>query len=137
MTVESGQYGRISKDASGTITGVRECTKWTFKKAASKHLYGSCATGGYKRTITGTQTVDGTLEGMYERDTPIEDSFDVGDRVLLQLHTDATAGHKFWVKIIDIGYDMDMDDGSPPKWTASYSMDDDSPSFNTTLTAIP
>lgn len=138
MTVESGQYGRVSKDVSGTITAIAECLEWTLQKTAPNRAYASCNTGGYKRTVVGTKQISGTIRTMYQRDTPIETFLDIGDRILLQLHTDATAGHKFWVVITGgPDYGQDIDDGLPPEANIQWMMDDPAPSFNTTLTAIP
>lgn len=138
MSVDSGQYGKISKDVGGTITAITECTNWSISKATPTTRYASCSTGGYSRTVTGVKQISGTIAGMFDRANPIEQILDIGDRILLQLHYNATAGHKFWVRITSgPNYNQDIKEGTAPEWTANWEMDDPAPAFNTTLTAIP
>lgn len=138
MSVDSGQYGRVSKDVSGTISAITECTNWTIDKSVSTTEYASCSTGGYSRTVAGVKKIKGTISGMFDRASPIESVLDIGDRILLQLHYNATAGHKFWVVITSgPNYGQDIKEGTAPEWTANWSLDDSEPAFNTTLTVIP
>ncbi len=145
--VQSGQYGNITVQqtsylspyaATGDAEVVTEATNWQMQRSAVSGAYASNKTKGWRRRVTGTKDVTGSIGGVYDVTLPIETQLDIGKRVYLRLYTSATKGHAFYARITGgPNYGMDIAEGNVPTWECSWEMDDPDPQFNINLTAIP
>ena len=116
MAAVSGQYGKISIGASN----VAECQSWSWSRSIADHAYASCATAGFKKRVAGTKDHSGSLGGVLDPADPVEDYFDEGDLVTLNLYVTATAYYIVPAMITELGVEVNVDDGDIIKWTASF-----------------
>lgn len=93
---------------------------WKLTREAALHRRATNATGGYKRTVAGTKSGSGTIEGDYDPAAPVEDHIREGDSVTLKLYTTATKFYLVPALIENIELTVDLDEGEIVAWTASF-----------------
>lgn len=116
MSVASGQYGSIKIGASS----VQECQGWEWQRSVTDHAYASCATNGFKKRVAGTKDHSGTMNGKYDLASNIEDFFDEGDIVTLNLYISTTAYYIVPAMITELSVSVDIDEGDIIPWSASF-----------------
>lgn len=116
MPTISGQYGSIKIGSSA----VQECTSWTWSRSVQEHAYASCATGGFKKRVAGTKDHSGSLEGKLDLDQSVEDFFDEGDIVTLNLYVSSTAFYVVPAMITELSIEVDIDEGDIVPWSANF-----------------
>jgi hypothetical protein len=117
MAVFSGKNGKVLAGASTVL----DVTKWEFNDEANTHRYASSATGGYKKTVAGTQQGDGSID--YKQSDSSQPTLRSGMSVTLKLYEDTT---HFWIVPAVIKSNkrsVDIDSGEEVGGTASFESD--------------
>lgn len=55
-----------------TFVNLREVTKWSWSAKVNKHEYASNFTGGIRRSLRGTKSASGSINGVYDPFNPIQ-----------------------------------------------------------------
>lgn len=116
MSTISGKDGKIMIGA----TKIADITRWNFKTTADTTRYASSATNGYKKSVAGSKSGDGSIEFKLDMADPITDDFDEGDEVILLLHLDETRYYTVPATIKDIDIGVTIDGGEVIAGTANF-----------------
>lgn len=116
MAAVSGTFGKIMIGSSNLV----ECTGWTWQRQVADHAYASCATGGFKKRVAGTKDHSGTLDGKFDPSDSIDDYFDEGDLVTLNLYVTSTDYYIVPAMITELSVEVDIDEGDIIPWSASF-----------------
>lgn len=116
MAVASGQYGTIKIGSSALV----ECMGWTWTRTVADHAYASCNTSGFKKRVAGTKDHSGTMNGKMDLAVEMEDYFDEGDLVTLNLYVNTTDYYIVPAMITELTVEVDIDEGDIIPWSASF-----------------
>lgn len=119
MTAISGQYGKAEIGASC----IAEVDSWSLNKECILHDYATCESpsDGGTAVLAGRKKHSGSLAGIYDDADPIEDYFDEGDSVTLNLYYTASKFYTGTAVIENINIpDVDITEGGPVRWEASF-----------------
>ena len=116
MAAISGSYGKVMVGTSNAP----DCQSWNWTRNVASHAYASCATSGFKKRVAGTKDHSGTIAGRVSVSDNIEDYFDEGDAVTLNLYVSTTAYYIVPALIEELSVEVDIDEGDIIKWNASF-----------------
>lgn len=116
MAVASGQYGKVMIGAST----VMECQSWRWSRTVADHAYASCATSGWKKRVAGTKDHSGSIAGKLDLASQLEDYFDEGDLVELNLYCSTTDYYIVPAMITSLDVEVDIDEGDIIGWSAEF-----------------
>jgi len=121
MTVISGQGGSVASDD----VLVAEVTRWTFSRRSNNPQHHGSGDGGFATSVPGVRRGSGTIEGKVDDDNWVLDQLEEGSEVSLTLNRFGTTGWVFPAIIDSIDFDVDIDDGAPTSFAASFSTQGD------------
>lgn len=126
MAAASGQYADVKIGSTSLV----ECTRWDMDESVVEHVYSSCATGGYRKRVTGPQDKAGTIEGIFDPASPIHSQIAPGDQVTLLLYVSATVYHSIPAVILTLNHGGEVENGDPLRWRATWGLNG-TPTMNT------
>lgn len=133
----SGKYGSVVKfDGVSTSEAIVECTKWTMDRELEDHTYASCATGGKKVHVPGTEDITGTVEGVLDPthgpDDPTKTGhlgIGTGIPLTLRLFMTTVDYHEIDVFFTKFSTEVDVESGDIVRWKADWVSNDAAPSL--------
>lgn len=121
MPGSSGQFG-LAQIAGTPGQNLVECTGWSMSKEAADHAYATCATGGYKRRITGTKDATGDVKGVLDPNAEIEAQIDVGFYVTYWLYITPSKYYTVPAAVLSLDIEVDIEEGDVIRWTSGYGL---------------
>jgi hypothetical protein len=118
MSAVSGQYGRAKMGGTALV----ECTRWDMDESVVEHVYSSCATAGYRKRVAGPKDKTGTIEGIFDPDSPIHNQIEPGDEVTLELFYEAAKHHQVPAMILTLNTGAEIEGGDPLRWRATWGL---------------
>lgn len=119
MAAASGQYGKAEIGSSC----IAEVDRWSLNKECILHDFATCETpsDGGTAVIAGRKKHSGSMSGIYDPADPVEDYFEEGDTVTLNLYYTASLYYTGSVVIENIQIpDVDIAEGAPLRWEAAF-----------------
>jgi len=118
MAVASGKSGSVQ--VSNTTIG--EVTRWTFDKGVNSGRFASSASGGYKRSVGGVKSGNGSISMKF--DYAAAAGVKEGSAVTLQLYLD-TSTHFYSVPALVTRMEVmvDIDNGEPTSVEFNFDTD--------------
>lgn len=115
----SGRNGKIRIGSSD----LAEITSWSFNPTANNPSWASSTSPGFKVRECGVRDGTVSFEGKYDVTDRINERFQVGDKVIVQLFYNATEFFTAPIIIDGITYECDMDDGEVFSFSVDASTD--------------
>lgn len=115
-TLKSGKYGQVLFGASA----YGEATSWNMTDEVDTTRFGTFGGGGFKKTVGGQRSANGSVEGKYDFNMPVEDFVGPGDEVVLKLYIDTTKFYQMSAVIKSLQINVNGDSGEPVSWTMQY-----------------
>lgn len=136
MAGVSGKYGKVVKWISAAEEAIVECTKWTMDRELEDHTYASCATGGKKVHVPGTEDITGTVEGVLDPTAGPDRAsgsgtlgIGTGTNVTLRLYLSTVKYHEIDVFFTKFSTEVDVESGDIIRWKADWVSNDAAPQF--------
>jgi len=105
MAVPSGKDGYVVINACTVL----QLSKWTLEYGPEIHKFASRAGGGADQTVAGVFSGSGTIEVMYDDDTPITSTLTPGELYTATLYQNATDSHTGSMRLGKFSFEVDRE----------------------------
>lgn len=116
MAVITGTDAKVVIGGSNIV----DCQGWSWERTVTENAYASCSTSGFKKRLPGVKDHSGSINGLFDPESPPDDYFDEGDLVTLLLYVNSSAFYSVPAMIITLSVEANNDEGELIPWSADF-----------------